>query len=99
MIARLGLLLVARNAAGTATEFLSQSMRSRAAVTIGALPLGVIAETASGSFETICSTMSRPSASTSRGRWWISSARGRCCSPQRSCCWRAIGVTRQRRLR
>ncbi|MGD0475686.1 MAG: ABC transporter ATP-binding protein [Candidatus Velthaea sp.] len=53
VIARLGLLLVARNAAGTATEFLSQSMRSRAAVTIGALPLGVIAETASGSFETI----------------------------------------------
>jgi ATP-binding cassette subfamily B protein IrtA len=53
VIARLGLLLVARNAAGSATEFLSQSVRARAAVRIGALPLGVIAETASGSFETI----------------------------------------------
>jgi ATP-binding cassette, subfamily B, bacterial IrtA/YbtP len=53
VIARLGLLLVARNTAGTATEFLSQSLRGRAAVTIGALPLGVVAQTASGSFETI----------------------------------------------
>lgn len=53
VIARLGLLLVARNAAGTATEFLSQSVRARAAVRIGALPLGVIAQTASGSFETV----------------------------------------------
>jgi ATP-binding cassette subfamily B protein IrtA len=53
VIARLGLLLVARNAAGTATEFLSQSVRARAAVRIGGLPLGVIAETESGSFETI----------------------------------------------
>ncbi len=48
VIARLGLLLVARNTAGTATELLSQSLRARAAVTIGALPLGDIAETRGG---------------------------------------------------
>jgi ATP-binding cassette subfamily B protein len=53
VIARLGLLLVARNTAGTATELLSQSLRARAAVTIGALPLGDIAETPAGSFETM----------------------------------------------
>ncbi len=53
VIARLGFLLLARNAAGSATEFLSQSLRARAAVAIGALPLGVIAEIPPGSFETV----------------------------------------------
>jgi ATP-binding cassette subfamily B protein len=53
VIARLGLLLVARDAASTATELLSQSLRARAAVTIGALPLGVLAEVPAGAFETV----------------------------------------------
>jgi ATP-binding cassette subfamily B protein len=53
VIARLGLLLLARNTAGSATEFLSQSLRARSAVTIGALPLGIVAGTPAGSFETI----------------------------------------------
>jgi ATP-binding cassette subfamily B protein IrtA len=53
VIARLGFLLLARNTAGSATEFLSQSLRARAAVTIGALPLGGLAEIRPGSFETI----------------------------------------------
>lgn len=53
VITRLGLQLLARNTAGSATEFLSQSLRARAAVTIGALPLGVAAAIPPGSFEAI----------------------------------------------
>ena len=53
VIARLGLLLLARNTAGSATEFLSQHIRALVAVKIGTLPMGVVAATPAGSFEAI----------------------------------------------
>ena len=52
-IARLGFLLLARNTAGTATILVTRGLRADAAAKIGALPLGVLAQSRSGSFETI----------------------------------------------
>ena len=53
VMARLGFLLLARNTAGSATELLTSRLRADAAAKIGALPLGVLAQSRPASFETL----------------------------------------------
>ncbi len=53
VVARLGLSIVSRVAAGSAVMLLGRDLRGAAATTLGNLPLGVLAEARPGSFEAV----------------------------------------------